>query len=226
MSRYHGQRGQALVETAIFLPVFLLVLFGMMWVVQFSVLNERAQIGVRYSGLISNESSPYDGFSLYSIYNNVGGRTQSATTTCATPPPDAYSNDPSNGAFPGPTSQPFWQPTGPTTGSCTEGRVPITDSSLTVPMLLVNTFSQTSTLKQTTTNLPTAISGLRTTTLSAQQNFVNTPDIASIMQCYPEIETAVNNSIVGEQQPSNNPTATMPMPAVNPTNPPSLDSTC
>src|SRR5579872_6777536 len=202
----HAQRGQALTETAFFLPLFLLLLFGMMWVIQVSVLNERAQVAVRYSGLVSNESDPYDGFSLYAIYNNVGNLKQSASTTCATPPPDAFTNDPANGAFPGPTSQPFWKPdTGTTTGTCNQGRVQITDPSLTVPMLLIGTDSTASTQKTTTTNLPSAISGLRVNTLSASQNFVNTPDIASIMQCFPQLSSAVSNSLVGETAPGNNP---------------------
>ena len=226
-ARLHAQRGQALTETAFFLPVFLLLLFGMMWIIQFSVLNERAQIAVRYSGLVSNESSPYDGFSLYSVYNNVGGYSQSATTTCATPPPDAFSNDPSNGAFPGPTSQPFWQPdSGTTSGTCNSGRVQITDASLTVPMLLVNTLSTATTQKTTTTNLPSAISGLRVKTLSATQNFVNTPDIASIMQCYPELSAAANGSLVGETAAGNNPAMTLPMGAGTTTTPLTLKPSC
>jgi len=223
--RLHRQRGQALTETAIFLPVFLLLLFGMMWIVQFSVLNERAQIAVRYSGLVSNESSPYDGFSLYAIYNNVGGHSQAATTTCATPPPDAFINDPSNGAFPGPTSQPFWQPdAGQTSGTCNAGRVEITDPSLTVPMLLVNTLSTATTQKTTTTNLPSAISNLHVKVLSATQNFVNTPDIASIMQCYPELSSAANNSLVGEVAAGGNPTWTLPLGASTSTTPLTIKS--
>jgi hypothetical protein len=223
----HAQRGQALMETALFLPLFLLILFGMMWAAQFSVVNERAQTAVRYSGLISNESSPFDGFSLYAIYNNVGSYSQAASTACATPPPDAFTNDPTNGAFPGPLAAPFWQPlSGTTTATCTPGRVPITDGSLTVPMLLVNTDSTTSTTKQTATNLPSAISGLQQTTLTASQNFVNTPDIASIMQCYPELSTAVSNSIVGETAPSTSPTATPALGAINSTTALTLKSSC
>lgn len=212
----HFQRGQALTETAAFLPLFLLLLFGMMWVIQISVINERAQIAVRYSGLISNEASPYDGYSLYSIYNNVGGYSQSASTTCATPPPDAYSNDPSNGAFPGPISQPFWQPdTGSTTGACAQSRLAITDASLSVPMLLVNTFSSTSAQKKITANLPTAISGLQNNTLSATQNFFNTPDIASLVQCFPQLKSALSNSLVAQAAASGTTLPSAPLPAVN-----------
>ena len=43
------------------------------------------QIAVRYSGLISNESSPYTSYSIYAVYNNVGTLTQAEPATCATP---------------------------------------------------------------------------------------------------------------------------------------------
>ncbi len=208
----HGQRGQALTETAAFLPLFLLLLFGMMWVIQVSVLNERAQVAVRYSGLISNEASPYDGYSLYAIYNNVGGYSQSATVVCATPPPDAFTNDPSHGAFPGPTSQPFWQPdANRTTGSCSEGRLQLQGNALNVPMLLLNTFSTVTTHKKVTLSLPGAIQGLQNNTLSATQNFFNTPDIASLIQCYPQLQSAVSNSLVAETSASGITLPTLPL---------------
>lgn len=212
----NGQRGQALTETAAFLPLFLLLLFGMMWVIQFSVVNERAQISVRYSGLISNEASPYDGYSLYAIYNNIGGLSQSATTTCATPPPDAFTNDPSNGAFPGPTSQPFWQPDQASTGTCSTGRIELTGNSLLVPALLVNTYSTVTASKRVTDSLPAAIQGLQNNTLNATQNFFNTPDIASLIQCYPQLQSALSASLVAETSASQATAATAPLGAITP----------
>ena len=63
-----AQRGTAMIESAIFLPLFLLVLFGIIWAVQSSVQSERVQIAVRYDGFVSNEAAPYVGYSLYGLY--------------------------------------------------------------------------------------------------------------------------------------------------------------
>jgi Flp pilus assembly protein TadG len=49
----HAQRGQAVVETVLFLPMFLLALFGVMWTAQAAVQYERTQSAVRYAGLIA-----------------------------------------------------------------------------------------------------------------------------------------------------------------------------
>src|SRR5579872_2831353 len=54
-----AQRGTAMVESAIFMPLFLLILFGIIWAVQSSVQSERVQIAVRYGGFVSNEAAPY-----------------------------------------------------------------------------------------------------------------------------------------------------------------------
>ena len=220
-----GQRGQAITETAVFLPLFLLLLYGLIWLAQVSVLNERAQTAVRYSGLISNEASPFNGYSLYAIYNNVGTYAQSESTTCATPPPDAFTNDPTRQAFPGPLAAKFWSPdSGSVTSSCTASRVQLSDGVLSAPMLLLSTNSNISAIK--TYAFPARPGQTGSTTLSAQSNFFNTPDIASIMQCYQQLHTYVSASLVGETQGSAIPTATAALPDVNTVVPLSIKTPC
>lgn len=223
--RMEHQRGQAITETAVFLPLFLLLLYGLIWLAQVSVLNERAQTAVRYSGLISNEASPFNGYSLYAIYNNVGTYTQNESATCETPPPDALTNNPANQAFPGPLAAQFWSPdSGSVSTSCNPSRVKLSDGVLSAPMLLLSTNSSISATK--TYAFPARPGQTGSSTLSAQSNFFNTPDIASIMQCYPQLHTYVSASLVGETQGSANPTGTLALPAVNAVVPLSINTTC
>lgn len=62
----HVQRGQALVETAIFLPVALMVVFAILHFARFGVLEERAQSAVRYGATVSYEgASPIAAAQIY-----------------------------------------------------------------------------------------------------------------------------------------------------------------
>lgn len=97
-------RGQALVETAIALPVVLLALFGIVYVARFGVVDERTQLALRYGGIASFNSNA----SIYSaanIYANLNPG--SIPQPCPTPGLGVYSD---SAPLPGPTSAPFWQP--------------------------------------------------------------------------------------------------------------------
>ncbi len=220
----HAQRGQALIESVVFLPLFLLVLFGIIWIVQISVINERAQISVRYSGLISNESNPYTDYSIYAVYNNVGALQQPIPTTCATPSSDAFMNSNANNAFPGPQSAPFWAPDGASsTGSCAAGTAPLKGGAMITPLLLTHTAASVAATKVVPLYIQNATGPL--TALGANQNFINTPDIAAVFKCYPDLQTNVSASLVGEQSPQGA-TFTMPLPMTNPTTPLPLNNNC
>ena len=77
-------RGQALVETAIALPVFLLVMFGVVWSLQVGVLGERVEMVARYGGMVSARINPYQQYSLYAVYSAAGGAPPA--TSCVKPP--------------------------------------------------------------------------------------------------------------------------------------------
>ncbi|HEY0382348.1 MAG TPA: TadE/TadG family type IV pilus assembly protein [Candidatus Elarobacter sp.] len=51
-----AQRGQALIETALCLPLALLILFAILYFGRFGVLEERAQSAVRYGATVSYET--------------------------------------------------------------------------------------------------------------------------------------------------------------------------
>lgn len=78
-----SQRGQALVETAIFMPFFLLSFFALIWAAQTSSLSERVQIGVRQGGLVAQQVQPYNAYSLYAMYATLDGAPPILNTSCA-----------------------------------------------------------------------------------------------------------------------------------------------
>ncbi len=214
--KHRSERGVAMVEAAIFLPFFLLLLYGVIWAVQSSVQSERVQIAVRYSGLISNEAAPYVGYSLYGLYNAV--LSPAVTTACTAPTADALTN---SGTFPGPTSAPFWSPVGTTTGSCSKNSATLSGGSLDSPFLFLQTTSNIS-ANVTVPGPLVASLGASTSTLTATQNFIDTPDLPTLMSCYSELDTAVAQSIEGTALDVTS--APTPVPDSLPTN--SLKETC
>lgn len=189
------RRGQAYTETVVFLPVFLIILFGIIWIVQSTVANERLQLAVRYSGLISNQTSPYSAWSLYALYDSAeypGSMPQ--TRTCSTPAPGALSN---SAPFPGPTSAPFWQPSSITSSTCTQSTVTM-QNGLTQAAI----FNDASSSMTATTNVPAYLTHGRGALpgqqqLSAQERFFGAPDIATMLSCYGALDQEARESLSG-----------------------------
>ena len=207
-----ASRGQALTETAIFLPIFLFALFAAIWGVQTAVANERMQSAVRYSGMISDQVQPYMEYSLFAMYNNLGNNVTVGTQPCQTPPPASLTDSP---PYPGPSAAPFWRVSN-VTSSCSGGMTQITGGGLDSPALLLHDFSQMS----ATTSVPpyiTATLGRSLTTLTATQNFTAPPDISTMMHCYPELNAAITQSLRPQTAPNVTvlPTPLPPDPATN-----------
>ena len=213
------QLGQAYLETAVILPVFLLLLYGILWVVTSGVVNERVQVAVRYSGLVSNESSPYVQYSIYALYNNLSGMAPLPKTACVAPKSDALLN---NGEFPGPDTPPFWQPKGATKGTCKPGTASLFGGGLVQGQVFKHTLSQISTQTQIT-GLAAAAVGTPLQNVQASQNYLDAPDVGTILKCYGELGTAVSASL--EAIPAGA-ALTPPLPDLNPTTPLSLSASC
>ena len=208
----HVQRGTAMIESAIFLPLFLLVLFGIIWAVQSSVQSERVQIAVRYGGLVSNEAAPYVGYSLYGLY--LAAASPSVNTACSAPVTDALTN---SGAFPGPTAAPFWSPeSNQTQGACTKGTAVLTGGALSSSLVFLSTQSSISTQVQVPTLLQPALNTANQN-LSANENFFDTPDLGTIMKCYSDLDTAVAQTL--NDTALNVASAPAALPDNNPVNP-------
>ncbi len=206
--RLHLQRGQATVETAVFLPAFLLILFGVIWTVQSSVMSERAQIAVRFSGLVSNEANPYTKYSLGALYDGLPDVAGAETYACVAPTPDALENNPSNGYFPGPQSPPFFQPSGTTTGTCTPGTAHLSGGTMSSPLLFVHTQSNITTGVAVPSYLQSVLGA--TQNITAAQNFFDGPDVQTILNCYADIGTAAEQSL--EHEAINATSAATPLP--------------
>jgi hypothetical protein len=101
-----NSRGQTLPETALFLPLVLLIMFATIFLSQYGVLSERVQREARISALMNTSVSSASAslFSAAMIYNYAGTSSQ---PTCPAPSPAVLVNGP---PLPGPTSPPYWWP--------------------------------------------------------------------------------------------------------------------
>jgi hypothetical protein len=188
-------RGQAYVETVIFLPIFLLILFGVIWVVQSSVVEERLQFAVRYSGLISNTTSPYSAWSLYALYEDTlyPGSTQ-ATRTCYAPQSGVLSNA---SPFPGPTSPPFFQPAAVPAATCNP--TSLTDNSLSDEPAVYNVMTSS---MSASAAVPSFLQlGASASTMNAQETFLGAPDFKTMVTCYHawsvDVQDSLGNQLYG-----------------------------
>lgn len=216
----HRQRGQATLETALFVPIFLIVLFGVIWVVQSSVINERVQAAVRFSGLVSNEASPYTRYGLGALYDGLPGVAPTEVYTCVAPTTDALEN---NGYFPGPQTATFFQPaSGQTSGSCSQNVTYLSGGTLTQPILFVQTTSNIT----SAVSIPSYLANILNNPqfLTASQNFFDTPDMQSLMDCYTDFGNAAAASLLDTAQ--NASVAPTPLPDTPNTTPLALDTSC
>lgn len=109
----HAERGQALVETAIFMPVALLVLFAILYVARFGVLQERAQSAVRQGALISFESpATYSAAGIYATIAANGPPPGLCPARVATDAADVLNGGPV-------AAQAFWKPDTAPSATCT-----------------------------------------------------------------------------------------------------------
>jgi hypothetical protein len=172
---------------------------------------------IRYSGVISNELNPYVEYSYYALYNSLGSATNNSpvpSQTCVAPTPDALYN---GGAYPGPTSGPFWRATSaPVTAVC--AGVTSAPAAFTAGMNEPALILSNKTSIQATTVVPSyllgamgfgPILGMSTLNASAQGNFIKPADIKSIMNCYPTLQSAVGASLVPTPPPSVPPSPTV-----------------
>jgi hypothetical protein len=204
-----AERGQALVETVVFLPMFLLALFGIMWAVQAAVQNERVQSTVRYNGMILQHDNPYASYSLYAMYAQLG------TTTVPNPPCPPPIADPLSDASPtytSGTSAPFWSPSINPIVICIKfgthniGTVGIPAGTGLNQDLLLSTYGV---VALSFTSAPAQLqAALGAFTLTrALATFFQPVGVNVILACYPTLNTQIQNSL---QYTNDSSTATMP----------------
>ncbi|HVA27200.1 MAG TPA: hypothetical protein VNF68_03420 [Candidatus Baltobacteraceae bacterium] len=114
----HGRRGQALIETIVFLPVTMLVLFGIIYFARLGVLSERSQSAVRYGTLVSyNGSSVYSAADIYAGLSNSSGPAPVCPSSVVSDITSAVTH--ANAPLGSATPVPLWNPDMPASATCT-----------------------------------------------------------------------------------------------------------
>ncbi|MBV8723197.1 MAG: pilus assembly protein [Candidatus Eremiobacteraeota bacterium] len=192
-------RGQALTETALFMPLILLTLWGIIWAAQYGVLSERVQGAIRYSGLISNQINPFTQYSMYVLYNSLGTTTTNSpipVQTCNAPSTDAMSN---SGSYPGPTSGPFWQATAaPPTLSCANGtnsQTAVYTTGLNQPAIALSNTPVVSAQVLVPNYLQSIFGGLTQLPASGQLNFIRPADMSTMLNCHTGMQNVLGPSL-------------------------------
>ena len=196
-------RGQALSETVVFLPIALLTLFGIIWAAQYGVMSERVESAIRYSGLISNQINPYVEYSYYVLYNSLGStspNTPIPSQTCVAPSPDALSN---SGAYPGPSSGPFWMATAaPAAMSCsaTNSQAAVFSTGMNQNALAL----ANRTTINVNMNVPAYLAhamgfgqtfSASTLPITRTSNFIKPADMSTLLNCHSSLQSSIAGSL-------------------------------
>jgi hypothetical protein len=193
----HAQRGQAIVETVVFLPMFLLALSGTIWAVQTAVQYERVESAVRYAGLISQRANPYMDYSLYAMYMQLG-KTAVPGVTCVTPLSDPLSDAaPTYSSATTPTaSAPFWTPANNPQPTCATGSLVGIPAGTALAQDVILSQQQPGMISSVTVPpfLQPAL-GARLTTPEADEHFFRPIGVNLILGCYASLNKQVTSSL-------------------------------
>ncbi len=204
----HASRGQAVVETAIAIPLFLIGLFGIIFAYRTGMLSEQVQQSVRYGGLVTALSNPYDQFSLYTVYATIDQQPPAHVRDCVGGATSVVSQGHAG----------FWQPGSTptqTTPSCGLALI-FPSSGVTYPVLLFSDYVSASSATQSAGTFASFIFG--SNTVSASQNFFRSPDLGVLLNCG-HLGFAVKRSLEGDGDPYTPLTVPSPFPqTVTPTN--------
>lgn len=191
----HYARGQALVETVIFLPVALIALFGIIFFSRYGVLAERAQSAVRYGALISYGKAPR--YSAADIYAGIAAGGATRTPACpANVQPDTVKAM-SEQHLAGATPAPYWRPDSAAV-TCTQTSLSFTGSAAAA--------SRVVTVTNLTANATIAVPGYLTNLLgtnavaTASFGYARSDSPSVIMYCTgsgPAVAAALGGSYGG-----------------------------
>ena len=216
-TRMH-ERGQTLVEMVIALPIVLIALFGIIYVARIGVVNERAELALRYGG-IAGFITGSGAYSAANIYENLDP--SSVPQPCPTPALGAL-ND--TAPFPGPTSAPFWQPDGAAPSApCT----PVVFGLGGAQFLASHYFSATALSIAASVDVPSYIQdvlGENSQNVGASETFVHPAFPGMILYCSTEVRARVNGAITA--QGSDIPPTPIPNGAPQPSPAPNNNGVC
>ncbi len=196
----NAPRGQALFETAVALPVFLIALFGVIWAYRTGLLSEQVQQSVRYGGLVTGLANPYEALSLYTIYATVDGVTPPHVRDCVGGATSVISQGHAS----------FWQPGGTPTASSSCGvAILTTGQGVSSPVLLFADYVGAQAVPPAEGSVAEKVFGGNN--VSASQNFFRSPDLGVILNCS-TIGPAVKKSLEGETDTTTPTTVPTPFP--------------
>jgi hypothetical protein len=193
----HAQRGQALLELIISVPVMVFIILALLTVIAIAVQSERLPQALRYNGLVAQQFDPNSNYSLYELYENAGTTTLiyapciSPTDTTA---PGGSGILGGTNPLPGTNTAPFWAPYAAPVGSCVSSG-PTGFSAATYGLFndLLLEHNQTT----LTTSAWGPLKTLFTTAVSmtANANFFSSPGVPLVLGCYPTLNTIMLNAL-------------------------------
>jgi hypothetical protein len=237
-SRVSASRGQALVETVVYLPMLLFVFFGILWSIRAAVQYERIEQAVRYATLFQ-EKTPYTDFSLLAMYSQLGSPA-APPVPCASPIASQLSDGAPYSAMPSSTvtSPPIFTPSSVQLTQCTTTGYPYGlggSAPGTVTLYTINGHTYThiqveddvlavehpaiTALVDVPSYLQNPLGSL-TTIASSNEYFEHGANIAQLMFCYnPHTIQSLNSQVTNTINWANDPSPiviTTPFPAAPP----------
>jgi hypothetical protein len=206
MADRDAQRGQALLELVVSVPLFVLALLALLTVIAIAVQSERLPQALRYNGLVAQQFDPYSNYSLYEMYENAG------TTSIITPPcvspidptvPGGSGILSGTNPLPGSNTAPFWSPYSPPTGSCVSSG-PTGFSAATYGLYADLLLEHDQTTLSTSAWGPLRSLFTSAVPMSATVNFFRSPSVPLVLGCY----TVINSMVLQATQPAQSPVAT------------------
>ena len=226
--RLHRQRGAAMLETALILPVLLGALYAVVWGVRVGLVTERSEEVVRYAGVLQQQQNPYLDYSLYTLYNNLNGQSFVPTQPCVIPN-NGFLRGGTIADVPGVASSAdefgaFFLPNSLTVSCATPQRVNLSTGFLRSYLMLTEAPIVNADVSASFVGLLPGAAALGTHTLSRSMPFYRSPDLASLLHCSPQLSAVVTASLEPTLDGSV-PAATLPLTTVDST-PLSFTSNC
>jgi hypothetical protein len=193
----HAQRGQALLELLISVPVMVFIILALLTMIAVGVQSERLPQALRYNGLVAQQYDPNANYSLYELYENAGVSTLVYAACISPTDPSAPGGSGVLGGtapLPGTNTAPFWAPYTAPVGSCVaSGPTGFSAASYGLFNDLLLEHNQTT----LTTSAWGPLKSLFSTAISmtANANFFRSPGVPLVLGCYPTLNTIILNSL-------------------------------
>ena len=210
-------RGQTLIELVVAMPIVLFALFAIIYVSRMGVLNERAELALRYGAIVSFNTAA-NAYSAADIYGSLNG----GLPACPAPPIAILSG---GGPLPGPSSAPFWQPDSdvPQASTCSAGVKGFGGSQF-----IASHFWATTTVNvQAGIDVPGYIQhalGSSAASANTTETFVHAAYPGVILWCSTEVRARVNGAVTA--QGSSIPPTPIPDGSSPPPLPPNNNGAC